>query len=88
MRAASVTWTIRILVTMTALIVGFAANAAAELRNTTSAEALCSNGEQATYAYYNKGESKLARLYPWWWRRHKCRPIPRPSSWNEKPDEK
>ena len=63
MRAASVTWTIRILVTMTALIVGFAANAAAELRNTTSAEALCSNGEQATYAYYNNGESNNWLVY-------------------------
>ena len=32
-------------------------NAAAELRQTTSPDALCSNGEQATHAYFDDGGS-------------------------------
>ena len=45
------------------LMVGLAGNAGAELRNTTSPDALCSNGEQATYAYFDDGNSNDWLVY-------------------------
>ena len=38
-------------------------NAAAELCQTTSPDALCSNGEQATYAYFDDGGSNDWLVY-------------------------
>ena len=37
------------------VLTGLATSASAELRETTSPDALCSNGEQATYAYFDNG---------------------------------
>ena len=40
-----------------------ASPAFAELRTTTAPEALCSNGEQATYAYFDDGNSNDWLVY-------------------------
>ena len=61
--AGSVTWTTRFLVIVTASIMGFALSAKAELRSTTSPDALCSNGEQATYDYVSNTKSKDWLVY-------------------------
>ena len=63
MMADSVTWTTRFLVIVTASIMGFALSAKAELRSTTSPDALCSNGEQATYDYVSNTKSKDWLVY-------------------------
>ena len=49
---------------MTGLVLtGLATSASAELRETTSPDALCSNGEQATYAYFDNGKSNDWLVY-------------------------
>ena len=63
MMAGSVTWTTRFLVIVTASIMGFALSAKAELRSTTSPDALCSNGEQATYDYVSNTKSNDWLVY-------------------------
>ena len=57
----------------------------AELRTTTAPDALCSNGEQATYAYFDDGNSNdwLVYIHGWWGCRQ-YRPVSRPPGGYEK----
>jgi hypothetical protein len=53
MKGNSAAWMNRIIALVTAMLMTAAAGiASAELRDTTSPDALCNNGEQATYAYF------------------------------------